>query len=366
MTSVAESAGIASSQMNAELVAGLKLLSRDQTVTFTKYVRLVLPLDGFVFWVNASLVSPSAVYNTTPYNAATYDQPQVQGAPPKTLSGVAPYQVKVQGSLHYNAANQQNEDESVSINRVVFTTQNEIQDLNSVGENEVYIGEFDFPPEPECLSENAAGRSIRFAFSAQGYFYRAAGLWHYQGDAIYAAMESQIIDSVTGFDAQSLVVSNSLPIWLSFASMPTPIWAPPRQRFPVYPSFAVPTNTRPPYATVHVAPDGTEALAAAPFIDQLSSHFQLAVDWVRVTFYGVRNDGAQDFMDAVNGFTVDTDLMGLMNSPVVRDEKRTQAELGILAMKKTAEFRVNYYQRRINDFAIQTIKQAIPAFLVPG
>ena len=36
---------------------GLEDISRSASVTFTKYVRKVLPLDGFVFWVKASIIS---------------------------------------------------------------------------------------------------------------------------------------------------------------------------------------------------------------------------------------------------------------------------------------------------------------------
>ena len=356
MVQVGEGTGIPSSQINSQLGDGIATLSRDQTVTFTRYVRLVLPLDGFVFWVKASVLTPSAVLNSTALNAAAYDEPQEVKMPANTVTA--------KGSLHHNVATLQNEDENFSLNRVIFTTTEEIQDLNAVTYNSIYIGEFDLPPEPAWLTENPATRKIRFAFSSQGYFYQASGLWHYQGDAIYPAMDSQIVDDPRGFDANSLVVSNSLPFWLSLSNPSTEPWVPPRQTFPVFPSFAVPGNLVPPYASVHVDPAETIGLAAAPQVGQTSSHYQLARDVVRVTLYGLRNDAAQDFVDAVNRYSVDSGVVGIMNVPIVRDEKRVQVELEVLAMKKTVEFHVSYYQQRINDFAVQTIREAIPTFLV--
>ncbi|MBL4028075.1 hypothetical protein H5I45_24615, partial [Escherichia coli] len=47
----------AKTELNATLTQGLDDLSRFQVVTFTKYIRKVLPLDGFVFWVKASVLS---------------------------------------------------------------------------------------------------------------------------------------------------------------------------------------------------------------------------------------------------------------------------------------------------------------------
>jgi hypothetical protein len=44
-----------------------------------------------------------------------------------------------------------------------------------------------------------------------------------------------------------------------------------------------------------------------------------------------------------------------MTATPVRDEKRTQAELGILAMKKTVEYQVSYYQNRVNTAARQLL-----------
>ena len=93
---------------------------------------------------------------------------------------------------------------------------------------------------------------------------------------------------------------------------------------------------------VHIAPEGTAALQAAPRIDSSGSHSQLAQDKVRVTLYGVRNDQALDFMDCVLQRSADYGEFGVMNMPVVRDDKRPQVELGAIGQKKLIDFDVSY------------------------
>ena len=168
-----------------------------------------------------------------------------------------------------------------------------------------------------------------------------AGTFHYFGNAVYAALSTQVIDNLRGFDARSLVVSNSLPVWLAMAQQAPRQWQPPRQMFPVYPSFAVPDNLQPPYASVHIPPEGTEALGMAPYINGESSHFQLAAepgqgDVLRVEEFA----GPGLHLDTVDQFSLDTNLFGMMTAPVIQDAKRTQVEMGVLAQKKTADFRV--------------------------
>jgi len=126
--------------------------------------------------------------------------------------------------------------------------------------------------------------------------------------------------------------------------------------------MAVPPNAKPPYGAVHIDPVGTEALQQAPFIDNFGNSTQLSSDMVRITFYGLRNDEAIDWMNAFNTYTINNDnLMGLMSPPVptIRDAKRTQRELVALAIKKTFEAKVSYYQRRTRNVAQQLINQAL-------
>lgn len=333
MTTVAEALPT-QTQLAATLAAGVDQISQSQKVTFIQYTRVVLPLDGWVFWVNSTLLSS----NTLSLAARLYVRPISK--PPI----VAPF--IVEGSLHYATTQNQNEDETIGINRVIFTSLAEIQDFNAVSPTTVYIATID---------------GIRFSFNQRKSFYKQAELWHYEGNAIYPEMEEMIIDDPADFDNRDVIVSNSLPIWLAMLTQ-QPWPQPTMPTFPLYPSFAVPANLPPPYGSVHIVPDQTNALQGAPNYDLNGSQFQLAVDQVRVTLYGVRNDQALDFQTFLYQYMVDTGLMGLLDIQVMRDHKRTQSELGILAIKKTLDLRVSYLQTRLRDIARQYIKHCIPTY----
>jgi hypothetical protein len=338
MAQVDEAVGQAS-PLNADLKAGLENISQNQTVTFTKYVRLVLPLDGYVFWVKADLLSQSALFNAGAFNTAEFNEGQSIVTPAATET--------VKGSLHYASDTRQDEAEEYTINRVVFTAEQPIKAFNEIGQNVLFIGTF---------------QGIKFAFSRRESFYQQAGLHHYVGDAVYSTLDSQLVDSIDGFDTRNVIVSNSLPIWLSMNGYVQQPWDAFGNPVTLYPSFLVPLNLPPPYGAVHIQPDSTRALAAAPTFSPTFSHTQLVTEKVRVTLYGLRNFNALDFVDFVSQFSVNTDLLGVMNQPVVHDEKKTQTELLAIAMKKTVEFEINYLQHRVNDVARQLILQAIPTF----
>lgn len=299
MPSVAETAG-APGQMAAGLAEGVETLSANQQIEFTQYNQVVLPLDGYVFYVNAGNV------------------------------------VTATGSLHKSINVQQNVDETIDINQVVFTSITKVDAFNEIAPTSLLIGEYG---------------GVRFSFSRQGKFYEQAQLFHYVGDAIYPAMESQIIDDPASLDTTELIVSNSLPAWLSL-----------NQFMPMYPSFLVPANVVPPYAAVHIEPSDTEALQAFPSLDSEGSHFQLASDKVKIVIYGLTNNECLDFQDYVNTYSLNTDNIGMRNMPIMRDEKRTQSELSVIAMKKSIEYQVSYYQTRINDVARQLIVSAQAKF----
>lgn len=307
------------------LEAGVRSISYDQVVTFRRYIRQVLPADGFVFWVKADLINPGALLNI----------------PVSLLGGRfgrGRRKFDAQGSLHYTTQSYQLEDENFALNQVVFTALEEIDDLNEVGPHVMYIGEFD---------------GLRFAFSARASFYEQASLWHYRGDAIYPAMATQIIDEPGQLNLVDTVVSNSMPLWLTLNKIA-----------PVYPAMLIPDNLPPPYIAISIDPNRTEALQASAYIDPTGSHWQLVSDTVRVTMYGLRNNGAQDWVDYVNDRSLNWDIFGLMNMPVARDERRGQNELNILAQKKALEYKISYYQSRVRALSLQFITHCIPTYVV--
>lgn len=342
MSTAAESAA-AKSQLSGDIAAGVNTLSLNQVIVFTKYVRMVLPLDGFIFWLRSDLVSQSALFNASNLNAVALNQP------PVTVTS-APF-LNVQGSLHYATIKEQAEDSTVAVNTVIFTALSLVQDFNQIGPNVIYIATFG---------------ELQFAFSQQAPYYQQANTYHYQGQAIYSTMESQIINSLAGFDDSSVVVSNSLPLWLALNGY-IPVYPTFRNTsFQLYPSFTVPDNLPPPYGAVHIEPEDTEAIQSVPLLDDDLSHWQLVKDVVKITLYGVRNAQALTFQDCINQYSVDYGYFGLMNMPAFRDEKKTQSELSIIAMKKTIVFEVSYYQNTARQIAQQYIKYVIPTFNFTG
>jgi hypothetical protein len=319
----------------------LESIAGSQTILFTQYVKVILPLDGFVFWVKADLLSQSALSGAMACNQAPYN------ASLKTQKAAKTFLAK--GSLHIALSDRQEETETYDIHRIVFTSESPINDdLAHVDPAHIYIGEF---------------RGQRFAFSQRDNFYERAGLWHYSGDAIYPHMETQIIDNPGQLlDTKSLIASNSLPFWLGLNNN-APFYGF-GNTIPLYPSYLVQPDIEPPFATVHIFPESTQAIASAPLIGFREQHSQLMKERVRVVMYGVANDTAMTFVDAVNQYSADYNFFGIMGTPpAMRDEKMQQKELNIIAQKKSIEYDISYYQNSVRDIARQIIGQAIPTFI---
>lgn len=324
-------------ELAGDLAAGVEAISSNQTIKFTKYIRLVLPLDGYVFWVRADMASPSAIANAFGPNAVSPNT-----SPSEEES--APY-FNGAGSLHYATDNRQTSEGNYDVNRVVFTSQGPINQFNQVGPNVMWVGEF---------------QGVKFGFSARKSFYQQSGLHHYVGDAVYAIMKTQLVDDPAAFKA-SLIVSNSLPIWLSmndFVAVPWVLFSsPPR----LYPAYLSPEELVPPYGTIDVVSD-TDAIGMAPHLAKRLTHTQLVRERVRVTLWGLNNARAMDFIDFVNQYSLDSDLFGVSNMPAIRDVPFKQVELGTLAQKKFVEYDINYNQRAARDVARQLILKAVPSF----
>lgn len=323
MATVTETSG-AKPQLAAGLAQGVETISLNQEVLFTLYVKMVLPLDGYVFWVNAALLTDSALYNAVQYNRLEYDNYKDQ---------LPPRQFAFKGSLHYATELHQLEDRTTAYNHIVFTALEPIQYFNLVAPNLLYVANYE---------------GLRFAFSKRENFYKQADLYHYRGDSLYSIMNTQLIDSMSGFDTTNVIVSNSLPIWLGL-----------NQFFPMYPSYLVGQNISPLYASVDIDPRQTTALQSFPLITKNSSHYQLVKDTVKINIFGTRNYNALEFVDYVLQYSLNTDNIGILNMPVIQDEKVTQPEFGIIAMKKSITFEVSYYQQNIQNVARKLIEHAL-------
>lgn len=274
------------SEQSEVLRQGIAQLSNNLHVTFTRYVASILPSDGFKFWVKASLIDGQE----------------------------APFTVSVAGSFHNSINQEQNEEDTPAVTAILFTTQYEIAEMQSVNSATIWIGEY---------------LGSRFSFTKRGRYYPEANVYHYYGDAILPRMESQIIDDLDNLDIEDTIVSNSLPVWLDID--PT---------IDIYPSYLIPTNLPPPYIAVDI--DNTESITAGFTIDNDGNFDNPQKEKVSLTFFGFNKRKAAEFLNTVNQYCLATDEIGIINTPVVNDEKAPQSDFNIIAQKKKAVFLVNY------------------------
>lgn len=307
MPSLDEIAENTSSQLASVLRSAVETLSSSQQITFRLYVKQVLPLDGFVYWVNAAIINKDEL---------------------SRLAIDSLHTVTIDGSLHRQVVTEQSETVSRNVNSIIFTPTGEIDNFNAESPDAMYLGEY-------------AG--TQFSFSRMESRYTQSGIIHYRGTAILPTMRTQIIDSLEDIN-EELILSNSTPIWLAMKQFAT-----------VYPSYLSPQNLRPPYIVADVR--DTRPLQMAPLaID--GARWQHVQDRVRITLYGFSNEQALNYLDHVIENALDEDCFGITNMPVVTDGKSNQVEINALAKQKFIDFDVNYYQATTRDIALKLIKSA--------
>lgn len=313
-------------QPQGALAAGLDLLAQAKTYQFQQYTRVVLPVDGFVFW-------------------KPYGQPK-----------------DIKGSLHYALETQQDADQLAGDGDVIFTTNEQLgtlgQPATTSDPSMIYVVKIGENP-----TDDPSVNPVRFGFTRQGHFYAQAGLWHYTGKRVMPALATQLLDPGNAIDQTRAVVSNSLPLWMAMNGYVSP-YPGLNGTVQLYPSYQVAQNLAPPYGVIDVI--DTTAIGSAPLLDgdQLGAHSQLCRDIVEITLYGLQNNEAMNFVDFVNQYSLDTDRIGMMNMPVVKDEKRLATEINAIAMKKTIKYEVSYYQTISTTVARQLITKALSDFII--
>ena len=326
MASVSETAGGITGAMQSALRAGIDVIDTNQSVEFRQFEKIALSPDDFVFW---------------------------------RLTGQT---MTIKGSLHFSTDRVQEEDQTIGVNSVIFSAQQEVTAFNAISPTTMWIAKWRPSEDVDPIS---------IAFSRRGPYYVQADVWHYAGQAVYPALASQIIETAADLP-QGPIVTNSLPIWLAAPQLPfeTDSTAAP---VPVYPSFLVPDNVTPPYIVVHIEPNETHVLQDFPTFGvwpgtivpnsgaspqhQLTS-WQLAHDRVKITLYGFNNQAAIRYMVGLQDYSLFTDDFGYMNMPTIRDEHRKQTEIAALAMKKVIHIDASYYQSTADAIARRLILSA--------
>lgn len=321
-----------SSDKAGPLIESISQLSGGQLYTFDLYQRLILPIDGFIFWVRASALSPeyTGAFNTTVYQTMPFNGRRTP-APPLTPVQLAALTFSINGSLHVSQTIEQDDDETYTRQMIAFTTSEEINDFARLAPDQMFI----------LTIPNGS----KVAFGSQRNQYQNAGLWTYHGMAVYPALATQIVDDPRVIHPELAIVSDSLPLWLQLS---TP-------EVPVVPAFLSPLNLLPPYITADVRE--TTAIASAPLYDPETSQTQLVLDEVRFTMYGLNNNAALDFqMALLNGSL--SGIYGISSMPVPVDDKSPQREFQVIAQKKAMALSVNYYQSRVREIAQRYITSA--------
>lgn len=288
--------------LEGTLRAGLQSISRNQLITFVKYNRVILPYDGSVFWIRD----------------------------PSTLP------IEVFGSFHYQTDQKQELDHTIAYQNITFTTPSQINDLNDVQPDVLWIGQ---------------GPDFEFSFSSHGNYYEQANLWHYRGQAVFPEMRTQVLQDYQDLP-QAAIVSNSLPIFIALSDYA-----------PVYPSYLVPDNISPPYIVCHIDPETTTALQPIPLYTD-SDTWQLMRDRVRLVIYGFDNRTVQNYLQYIARSSLSGGFGIMKMGMVVKDGKHIQSELNVLGQQKFVELEVSYNQSAVYDYVLQYIRKVLPVTFI--
>ena len=298
--------------LGAALKQGVDTISYNQEVEFTLYRRFVLPYDGYVYWVRDASAAP----------------------------------LVIMGSLHYNSDLVQTDDNTQPTTRIVFTSQEPVRDFTEMDPQTLYMAWFE---------------GNQFAFASLAAHYQQADLWHYIGKGTFSEYANLIVDDISQVPTVP-IISNSLPSWLAMNDY-NPPWHVdiPFPPITLYPAFLSPMNMEPPYGTIMIEPEQTTSYALAPMKYSRLAGDMLAHDRVTVTMYGATNLQAQNFLAAVNQYTLDTEQFGIVGVPaIMRDDvKATVPETLLLAEKKHIAFEVSYLHSAQRDVARQLIEKVI-------
>lgn len=284
--------------LGAVLNTGLTVIDQSQEIEFVYYYRVVLPFDKYVFWVKNPNKAP----------------------------------ITVAGSLHYFTDQKQELDKTMAYQNVIFTTPTQVADFGSLQPHEMLFGQY---------------QDIQFSFSSHSNRYEQANLWHYVGQAVYPEMRTQILDTIEEL-CPSPVVSNSLPIWIALSDYA-----------PVFPSFLVPENIQPPYIVCDIQEKDTFALQPIAWQHE-GQTYQLMRDKVRLISYGLINRDVQNFVQYILNASLKGTFGIMQDGITVKDGKRIQSEMNVLAQQKFIDLEVSYNQSAVYDMAVQYIKRVLP------
>ena len=399
-------------QSNSALRDGIKVLSQNETVSFTKYTRYILPIDGYVFWIRSGLAnpdgnrqvpilsglhlgietatvksggSPSAIITLdvsgmtagflqvfalsndpiTHEDSVIFTGPQITAAGSYVMD-IAPippvFQVCVMPQGNADAAY------SVAV------------DFNPVGvtatPNTLTVqGSFHYSSSQEQgLDKTIAFQNVLFTTAEKiqdfndiqqdelylGSYddFRFAFSGHggyYQAAGLWHYTGQAVYPTML---SQIIDDLSQIDFYNVIASNSLPLWLGLCQFAPVFPSFLVPENLPPPYVVAHIGENSTTALQATALTIE-SGVWQLMADRVKLVLYGFSNREAMNYLVFIQNKSMNGDY-GLMGAVTIKDQKTIQSELNTLAQCKAIEFQASYNQQSVFDSSIKYINSVLP------
>lgn len=271
---------------------GLDTVRQGQTISFITYERVILPYDGFVYWVktgNEQTLVASMVHD--------------------------------ENELHHEDQNFRNDS------GLIITTTEPLLDFSQDGLDTMSVFEYN---------------NNLYVLRKTGYNSEQSGLFHNIARVIEPALRSILLDSKDDFLKKKAQFTNSIGLFVllscgyfEFVSID----------YPIYPEWLVPLNKKPPYITVGVTE--TEALNNGfntVNVDNSLFLVKPAKDYVDINLYGLDNNEALNFLVKLERWSLFYKKIGFLNMPRIKDEQLAQNEIGSLAQKKIIELEIFYYQ----------------------
>lgn len=297
-----------SNELEDTLFEGYQKVSGQQQITFTRYVEKILPIDGWRFWVKAELL---------------------QNEP-------APFSQVIPCSVHQSVNQTQEATKTNAITSIILTTNQEIENLKEIGQTALLIGEY---------------KGSKFSFNVQSAFYDNANLKHYSGDAVYTENLDNFIDDIDNLDLENGIVTNSIPLFLTLNDI-----------VQIYPAFLVPTNLKPPYATIEVKE--SKGIAAGATYNEFEDSRLAQWDRIELNIYGLRKKQLSDFLKYLETKQLETHAFGLYWLPSIQNQNIPQSEVNVLTNKKVLTFDVNYVIEDVRNNATAFIESIFVGFFI--
>lgn len=298
--------------LTAQIDAATATISQGRQFSLVKYTKYTNPADGYVYWLN---------------------------------SGESEL---VAGSLHNSANQDQQQDETINRNGIIFTTMKPIKSFDAIAPDEMHV--LSVTLDDPALVDSGP---LLIGFNIANNYHEQSGAYHYVGQAVYPQFRQFFIDDVDDF-AASLLATNSLPIILALGNYID---------VPLYAAYAVPPNLETAYISVDI--QASQSLQAVPAYYETATQSgtsyyvdQFKRDQIELIAYNVTQATAQKLVYQICALSDRLGTYGLANIPSWSEVDRVQSEYGLRANKKGLRMSINYWLSTAQTQLQKTITEA--------